>query len=120
MATFLAVIGFVEENTPQKLVLYRYPSEVREAAQCMAGNGPYTPVVKASFKLSDGGCLMNLDAAYHLIQDSILPESGFTQLENDWWHHPDKYIISITHRVLQTIATVSDGSMDRLNGENFG
>lgn len=115
----LAVIGFKEENTPQRLVAYSYDNAITTIMNSLSSKEyPFTPEVKCSFTVHSGGCLVDLFQAYRYLLDSALPDSGFTKLNNDWWAAPDdkSSVVSKTHGLLQTIASVGDMEVKRKNG----
>lgn len=117
--TYIAVIGFVENGTPQRVVSYKYESAITTIMNGLKSQqGPFTPEVKCSFKISDGGCLVDLFSACNYLCDTALPRSGFTKLQNDWWMAPDndQSVVATTHGLLQMVANVGEMEMARKNG----
>ncbi|CAL9964641.1 hypothetical protein VPHD148_0088 [Vibrio phage D148] len=117
--TYIAVVGFKEEGTPQRVVAYKYESAITTLLNNLSSKeGPFTPEVKCSFKIVDGGVLVDLFSAYCYLNDTALPKAGFTKLENDWWMAPseDQSVVATTHGLLQMVANVGEMEMRRKNG----
>lgn len=117
--TYIAVIGFAESGTPQRVVSYKYESAITTILNGLKSQqGPFTPEVKCSFKIVDGGCLVDLFQAYCYLRDTALPNTGFTKLQNDWWMAPDsnQSVVATTHGLLQMVASVGEMEMVRKNG----
>lgn len=117
-SNYIVVIGFKEPNTPQRVIAYSYANAIDTIMNGInSQEGPFTPEVKCSFKIVDGGCLVDLFQAYCYLRDKSLPESGFIKLENDWWmaSTDNQSVVDTTHGLLQMVANIGEMEMVRKN-----
>lgn len=119
--TIIAIIGFEEDDTIQRIVHEKYESGINSVMNSLRNSteGPFTPVIKATFEIVEGGCIVDLFRAFCYLRDDLLPGYGLTPLKNDWFKGTDRQVIAATHGFLQVLAgTIDDGSLRRKNGDD--